>query len=616
MKRLIAYMVLLLPLVVAAQTPNAIDEVNRIKADPDYIWGQGRSNMDSKADQIALNDLISKISVHVQSQTQLDMSQITEGHKRDSKSAVEAVIRTYAAGSLTNTKTIWVTYEPEAYVVRYIHKDELEKVFKEREERIISYVYTARAAERDGRIDDALRYYYWGFCLLKSLQHPNAVTFTDDGIKHPMTVWIPDQINMIFGNIKTEVAKIQGDKVDLLMSYKGKPVTSLDFRYNDGQNYGQMFSAKDGITQIEMPENSSFENIHIRYEYEYTGMMRQDRELEMVMDVFNGTPFRKAKVTVPVGEKKQMKLVAEKFEEAVSTMSTAAHAEAVEQPKAFADIMVDIVAAIQNKKYNDIKNYFTEEGFGMFDKLIHYGEATILGKPTLHFYQLGKRVIGRSIPMRFKFKNNHRTFIEDVTFTFNEDKKIESIAFGLDKKARDDIFNRDARGWSDSVRMVVATFLENYKTAFALKRLDYIKSIFDNDALIIVGHMVKKAQKTAENQKYVDNEMVKYTSLNKEQYMKNLERSFKSNEFINIHFSDNDVKKMGKGADTFGILIHQDYYSSNYSDTGYLFLMVDLNDIEQPTIRIRTWQPKRDSSINNDLNRDNPYYGLIYGGNF
>ena len=89
--------------------------------------------------------------------------------------------------------------------------------------------------------------------------------------------------------------------------------------------------------------------------------------------------------------------------------------------------------------------------------------------------------------------------------------------------------------------MQLATFLDNYKTAFALKRLDYIKSIFDDDAIIIVGHVTKHANKKGENQQYIDNDMVKYTRQDKTTYLKNLEKSFGSNEFINIRFTDNDI---------------------------------------------------------------------------
>ena len=616
MKKIIASAcLLLLPMWVAAQTSKEL--FAKIQADENYIWGEGHSNTDSKANQSALNDLIGKISVTVQSETNLDMQQINDGDKIDSKTAMEAVVRTYSAGSLNNTKSIWISHEPEAYVIRYIHKDELEKVFKEREDRILSYLYSAQNAERECRIDDALRNYYWALCLLKSLQHPNAMKFEDsNGLKQTLTVWIPEQINSILVNIKTEIAEIEDNVVDLLITYKGKPVTSLDFRFMDGMNYSFINSAKDGLSEIELHPGTPTDKLQLKYEYEFAGQMRQDKELEMVAEVFNPTPFPKSTIVVNCGKKKEMKQVMDKYQDAVQSMSSVEHATQAAESNDFANIINTILASIKSKNYSKVQEYFTEGGYDMFTRLINYGTASILGNPTLMFYQLGDRVIARSVPMKFSFKNNNRTFVEDVTFTFNSDKKIESIAFGLDKAARDDIFNREAAGWTDSIRMVIATFLENYKTAFALKRADYIKSIFDDNAIIIVGHVIKKAQHNAENDKYLDNEMVKHTRLSKQEYIKNLERSFKSNQFINIRFTDNDVKKMGVGADTYGIQIHQDYYSSTYSDTGYLFLMVDLNDIDQPCIKVRTWQPKRDPNINSNFDKSDRYYGLIYGGNF
>ena len=99
-------------------------------------------------------------------------------------------------------------------------------------------------------------------------------------------------------------------------------------------------------------------------------------------------------------------------------------------------------------------------------------------------------------------------------------------------------------------------------------------------------------------------------------YLKNLEKTFQSNQFVNVRFADNEVSKMGVGGELFGIQIHQDYYSSNYSDTGYLFLMVDMNNPDQPIIKVRTWQPERDPNVNAQFERGSKFYGLFYGGNF
>ena len=611
-KRLLFFLLILSPLWAAAQSADKIED---IKNTNEYIWGQGYAATVKEADREALADLMSKISVQIESDFVIDEREVNTAAGNDATSTVQNVVRTYSQGTLKNTRSVIVSESPTAAVIRYIKRSELEKVFKEREENVLSYVYSARNAEKAGRIDAALRYYYWASCLLKSLQNPSQVKFSEDGVKFPMTMWIPEQIRNILSQIKVEVTKIEGQEVSLLFTYKDKPVTSLDFHYWDGQNYSNIFSAKDGIMEVEMRPGAPTNKFNIQYEYEFKSQMRQDPELEQVMNIFNTVNYKEATVTVLSGNKSEQKQAQAVLQAAVSEMAVATHAVQVAQPKPFLKTVEQVVNAIKQKNYESVKDLFTDGGYEMFDKLVHYGNASLIGNPNLQFYQLGDRTICRSVPMKFTFKNNKRAFVEDVTFTFDDDEKIESVAFGLDKTARDDIFQRESP-WSEDVRMQIATFLENYKTAFALKRLDYIQSIFDDDAIIIVGHVTKHANKKGENQQYIDNEMVKYTRQDKTTYLKNLEKSFGSNEFINIRFTDNEVKKMGKGGDTYGIQIHQDYYSSTYGDTGYLFLMVDLNDKDAPIIKVRTWQPNRDPNINGNFERDDPYYGLIYGGNF
>jgi len=60
-----------------------------------------------------------------------------------------------------------------------------------------------------------------------------------------------------------------------------------------------------------------------------------------------------------------------------------------------------------------------------------------------------------------------------------------------------------------------------------------------------------------------------------------------------------EIRKAGKGGDIFGVQIKQNFFSSNYGDVGYLFLIVDLNNVEEPIIHVRTWQPE--ITINDSL---------------
>ena len=284
MKKLLFFLLMFSPLWTQAQTA---DHAEEIKNNADLIWGQGYGATVKEADRQALADLMSKISVQIESDFVIDEREVNTAAGNDAQSTVQNVVRTYSQGTLKNTRSVIVSEAPEAAVIRYIKRAELEKVFKDREENVLSYVYSARNAEKAGRIDAALRYYYWASCLLKSLQNPSQVKFSEDGVKYPMTMWIPEQIRSILSLIKVEVTKIEGQNVSLMFTYKDKPVTSLDFHYWDGQNYSNIFSAKDGMMEVEMRPGAPTNKFNIQYEYEFKSQMRQDPELEQVMNIFN-----------------------------------------------------------------------------------------------------------------------------------------------------------------------------------------------------------------------------------------------------------------------------------------------------------------------------------------
>lgn len=105
--------------------------------------------------------------------------------------------------------------------------------------------------------------------------------------------------------------------------------------------------------------------------------------------------------------------------------------------------------------------------------------------------------------------------------------------------------------------------------------------------------------------RYLQNEFVKLTRYSKEEFIKHLRSSFKSKSYINLHFSNCEVIQLKKGVERYGIQVKQDYYSSNYGDTGYLYLLVDLEDPKNPIIHVRTWQENPD-----------PNFGVIGPGHF
>ena len=198
-------------------------------------------------------------------------------------------------------------------------------------------------------------------------------------------------------------------------------------------------------------------------------------------------------------------------------------------------------------------------------------------------------IMVRAIPMIFTFENNDRQFIEDVTFTINAENKIDNISFSLSNIALDDIMSHSR--WPEENKLQLIQFMENYKTAYALERVEYIESIFSDDALIIIGRILEKAEPL--DGMYVGfKKDVEYIRLSKAEYMDRLRTVFSQNEFVNIQFEGNEVRKKNN-SNEYGIQIIQNYYSTNYADKGYLFLYIDMRDSLNPRILVRSWQPRK-----------------------
>lgn len=562
-----------------------------------YLYGEGWGATVEEADQQALAALISKISVVVSSDFSITEDEKTTNGVLDASSYTNSKLQTYSTATLTNTERIVIDNNAdEAHIGRYIKRTELNKIFEGRIRTLKEMIRLGMMAESTGKIDDALRNYYWAFSLLKSVQHPSDVTYVgEDGKEiYPLT-WLPEEIGNIFKDLDVKIVANDGTNVDLAFTYKGKPVSSLDFTYFDGRNWSNIASVKDGRGTMEFTPGMIPANIQINYEYAYRGQAHINQEVKSVLDVVKGQAMHGARVNLQTGKAK----AGISLNKLANTTSTIKSLAPVANEKPYRTILARVIKAICGHTYADVQDCFTSDGLDMFKRLIQYGNARVLDTHHCTLYQFDDNVVARSIQMAFSFKRGiRRNFVEDVVFTFDKNDKIDCIAFGLDPKAKQDIMNRGA--WTAEARQTIMQFLENYKTAYALKRLNYLRTIFDDDAVIIVGHVAERMTAVSKGKegptKIMNNRYIKRTQYSKEQYLKNLEACFRSNEFVNIRLANNDVRK-AKDGEVYGIQIKQDYYSTNYGDQGYLYLQVDLSEKERPIIYVRTWQPEPDPEI-------------------
>ena len=562
-----------------------------------YLFGEGYGSTIEQADHQALADLITQISVFVTKDFKMISDEEVKGRDINYESYVESKVSTYSQSTLTNTERMVIENEPDAHIGRFIKRSELNRIFEGRKLKVNEFARLGAKAEKSYKVADALRYYYWAFSLLKTLQYPNEATFTDEeDVEHHLATWLPATIDAIFQDVRVNVVAQDGDNLELAFTFRDKPAVSLDYTYFDGSNWSNLYSAKDGRGVLELATGAPPEILQLKIEYVYSGEAHIDREVESVLKVVRSNALRKSYVNIPIGIKPKPATIVKstqqtKLDSSVQTGSLTL----LKDDAAYRQKIDAVVAAISSGNYESARPNFTSEGYEMYHDLISYGKARIVGTPNYKVFSKSNAVVARSIPMSFSFeKGLRKSFVEDVVFTFNDTEKIDCIAFALDQTAATDILTKG--DWPESARMTILEFMENYKTAYCLKRLDYLESIFDDNAYIIVGKVVKQFNRNenGDSYEYRNHRIIKKTQYDTETYIKNLAVCFASNECININFSNNDVIKARDGGEVYGIQITQDYYSTTYGDSGYLFLMVDLNNPAEPIIKVRTWQETPD----------------------
>ena len=85
-----------------------------------------------------------------------------------------------------------------------------------------------------------------------------------------------------------------------------------------------------------------------------------------------------------------------------------------------------------------------------------------------------------------------------------------------------------------------------------------------------------------------------YRTQNKQQYLSRLKQTFRNNKYIKVTFSDPEVVRSKKNPNFFGVTLHQHWKADRYEDDGYVFLLWEFHENDEPPIiHVRTWQPDK-----------------------
>lgn len=565
--------------------------VDGIKRNSSYLYGEGGGATLQAAKEAALADLIQKISVTVHSDFTSKERELNQDGNVTSDAEYQSIIRSYSTATLTNVKTIVLKPEPDASVFLYIAKSEIDRIFESRVAKAKEFVGNADEALKNGQIDDALRYYYWSYCLVKSLRYPNEAKIFVDGQERSLLAWLPTRIDDVMGKVKVQSRRTADNTYEITATYDGRPVRSMDYTYFDGVDNSSVYSILDGKGLVELRPGMAMDAVQLKLEYEFRGLSRNDSEVEAVVGAMKPAVYRRAYHRVALDG-------AASPAESTSTDVNGS----MQSPLALTDmgtlgtaVMKPVMQALRSGSIEQCRKKFTAEGWEEFSKLMGYGKVTLMDDIHLDYFADGDCVVCRGLPVSCRF-NRGRVFNEKLSFYIDSNsKQITHVAMGLGREAMNDVVLGHL-DWSEKSRTRIVGFLEDYRTAYATKNLEYLDKVFDDNAIIVLGKRLQVAPQL-NKEGYMNNHRVQFTQLTKREFLRNLRRQFQSKDYINLHFSQNRIYQLQKGVERYGIEIKQDYYSSNYGDTGYLTLVFDLTNPDQPVIHVRTWQEQPDPNF-------------------
>ncbi len=589
--------------------------MERVMADTDkYSYASASHDTLEVAVKNAVAMLASQIVTDVKVQAKSEIHSVTGNGDIEERLFYDQIAETFtnvrlkdyhtlvvAKPDRKNTKyTAFVYIEKESIAQIYAEIEEEEREARQARERQASkdvnfYYNEGCKAVKDVRIGDALKYWYWAYALSIGT---NVTIGTE-----PATRFLETKIDQLLSNIQVTAISCEKVKIndlqekynvilniqykdDALMLHK---VTNLDFEYNDGYTQQKGARVRDGVGTLELQYELDEVRFYCVYNYD---------ENETPADVYAIVKAKETKKFSSATKMIKISNEAKKVKEVVVNPSeveipvtystqeketTTVAVPSQSKQDLLLGKMENIENAIRTKNYTAVKPLFTEEGYDSFLKLVRRGNATIVGKPQYTFMDYGRLTLCRCMTMQFRFRNN-KQFIENVTFRFNADNLVESLAFTLSDVAESDILQKG--DWNRDSRLTLMTFLEDYQTAYALGRDKYLESVFSDNALIIVGNKLE-SRVVADGVRLMEH--VRYDTLSKKQYINRLRGHFATKEYINLNFTETDFQRASNNKEMYGIRVRQEYFSSNYGDVGYLFLLVDLRN-ELPIIHVRAWQ--------------------------
>ena len=197
----------------------------------------------------------------------------------------------------------------------------------------------------------------------------------------------------------------------------------------------------------------------------------------------------------------------------------------------------------------------------------------------------------RNIPLMMK-PTGEREFGEDeyqeAVISFDKQGNVESFYLSISMNLYMNVIKSNLELTDLRRRQLILDYVEQFRTAYNQKDINFLNQVFSDDALIITGKVI-----TTKHREGFTSQKIQYNKQSKEQYIKNLRGIFARNSYIKVTFDEIEVMRHPVNPNFYGVTLLQGWTSGKYHDDGYLFLLWDFTNESAPQIHVRTWQPDK-----------------------
>ena len=197
----------------------------------------------------------------------------------------------------------------------------------------------------------------------------------------------------------------------------------------------------------------------------------------------------------------------------------------------------------------------------------------------------------RNIPLLMK-PTGEREFNEDeyqeAVISFDKQGNVVSFYLCISMNLYMNVIKSNLELTDLRRRQMILDYVEQFRTAYNQKDINFLNQVFSEDALIITGNVI-----TQKHPEGFMTQKIRYNKQSKQQYLNNLRRVFKLTKYIKVAFDDIEVMRHPTNPNFYGVTLHQGWTTNSYHDEGYLFLLWDFRNEYAPEIHVRTWQPDK-----------------------